>query len=91
MFSSPENQSGHRDSDEQQEIKSKNLEAQRLCQQVLTAGFFGFWGRIYVGKKELMAIKTTKHAVPNAFSHEHIDGTDDVQKNQDNRQSGASK
>ncbi|TOG31459.1 hypothetical protein CGJ04_06965 [Vibrio parahaemolyticus] len=23
--------------------KSKNLEAQRLCQQVLTAGFFGFW------------------------------------------------
>ncbi|TOB84188.1 hypothetical protein CGH28_04955 [Vibrio parahaemolyticus] len=23
--------------------KSKNLEAQRLCQQVLTAGFFVFW------------------------------------------------
>ncbi|KOY45316.1 hypothetical protein ACX03_11315 [Vibrio parahaemolyticus] len=42
MFSSPENQSGHRDSDEEQEIKSKDLEAQRLCQQVLTAGFLGF-------------------------------------------------
>ncbi|WP_406995885.1 hypothetical protein [Vibrio parahaemolyticus] len=38
-----------------------------------------------------MAIKTTKHAVSNSFSHEHIDETDDVQKNQGNPQSDASK
>ncbi|TOB56456.1 hypothetical protein CGH21_04065 [Vibrio parahaemolyticus] len=37
--------------------KSKNLEAQRLCQQVLTAGFFGFWE----GCKHITQLADSKH------------------------------